>query len=68
MSKEALHAAENSLRLAIQLKNRKFEAIVLHHIGNIHNLLSDFPQALEYFTKALEINREIGNKLNAATI
>ncbi|MBK7958937.1 MAG: tetratricopeptide repeat protein [Bacteroidetes bacterium] len=66
MSKEALHAAENALRLAIQLKNRKFEGIVLHSIGNIHNLFSDFPQALEYFAKALEINEEIGHKLNAA--
>jgi len=37
------------------------KAMIFNDIGNIFNQISEFPLAIEYYTKALLINEEIGN-------
>ena len=47
---------------AIQ-QDAKSLAIVYNHLGRIYGLLTDFPKALEYFSKALHINQESGSSV-----
>jgi class 3 adenylate cyclase/TPR repeat protein len=41
-------------------------AKVYNILGNVYRKLSDYPKALEYYSKALHINEEIGNKVGIA--
>ena len=42
-------------------------ANVYNNLGLVYQSLSDFPKALEYYSKALHINEEIGNKSGIAS-
>jgi CHAT domain-containing protein/Tfp pilus assembly protein PilF len=44
------------------LGDRSLEAMAVYKIGLAHDLLSDYPKALEYYGQALEIRRATGNR------
>ncbi|MGZ7070748.1 MAG: tetratricopeptide repeat protein, partial [Methanobacterium sp.] len=58
-SKSIEHASE-ALRIAIEIKSGKSEALALHNIGNGYYNLADYKTALGYYIKALTIKESIG--------
>jgi class 3 adenylate cyclase len=62
LSQEALPHAERALSLAQHNEFKHLEARALSYIGIVNQYLSDYPRALEYFGKALEIFEELGHK------
>ena len=56
---KSLRYYEQILKLALP---RGIEASILNNAGNLYMDLGDFPKALEYCTKALEIRQAIGNE------
>ena len=66
MPKESISPAEEALYLSIQAENKEQESKALNSIGNANMSLSNYPRALEYFTKAVAIYEEIGNKYGVA--
>ena len=66
MPKEAISPAEEALHLSIQAENKEQECKALNSIGNVNMNLSDYPRALDYFTKAVAIYEEIGDKYGVA--
>jgi len=67
LSQEALPHAEYSLILAEQKQSKELQGKALSSIGIVHELLSDYPKALEYYSKALALYEEIGNKSGIAS-
>jgi tetratricopeptide (TPR) repeat protein len=60
--KDALKIFQEVLIIRRDLKDVKGESIALSYIGSIYKNLNDFPNAIIYFQKALEISRELGDK------
>lgn len=51
-----------ALHLAFAIKDEKMESLIYGAIGNIHNKKSEYPQALEYYFKALPMLEKKDNK------
>lgn len=72
----ALKTFQNALELARQLKTQKLllkpnepqqlEALFFAHLGRAHFALGEREKGVEYLTKALEINRAMGDKVSEA--
>lgn len=56
-----------SLQIATELRNKRFEAEALNNIGVAHSYASSFGDALEYFFKALILRQELGDENLIAT-
>ena len=65
-SKEALPFVEEGLSIAQDNCLKHFEARALVAIGNIYEILSDYPRSLKYFGMALELNEELDSKEDIA--
>ncbi|MFN8368669.1 MAG: adenylate/guanylate cyclase domain-containing protein [Candidatus Kapaibacterium sp.] len=65
-SKKALPFAEEGLSIAQDNCLKHFEARALAAIGNIYEILSDYPRSLKYFGMALELNEELDSKEDIA--
>ncbi|RLD65176.1 MAG: hypothetical protein DRI95_09285 [Bacteroidetes bacterium] len=59
--KKALEYGNNGLKLAIQTKNYKFQAIAFKNIGVIYLFTGDYDKAEEFHLKALKIFNSINN-------
>lgn len=62
MGKEILPIANDLLTLSKEFNNREIEAKAYNSFGIAHFILSDYYQALDFHTRALEIMTELGNK------
>jgi tetratricopeptide (TPR) repeat protein len=60
--KDALKIFQEVLNIRRDLKDVKGESITLNYIGSVYKNLNDFPNAIIYYQKALEISRELGDK------
>jgi CHAT domain-containing protein/tetratricopeptide (TPR) repeat protein len=60
---QALPLIQQLLGQAQKAGDRKHEAIALGLIGNCYKRLGDYPKALEYLTKALELKRALHDRL-----
>jgi len=58
--------AVEALTLAEKLDYKKGIALSYRRIGYIHNQLSEYPKALEYYQKGLSVNEQLGDKANIA--
>ncbi len=67
MATKAMPFAEDSLTAAIKAQDRYEEAKALNNLGIAYKSLSDYPRALEYYFKALVINKELGDKSGMAS-
>lgn len=68
MAKEALPYLENALTLSENQGNKRLYAKTLRNFGNVYQILSDYPRALENCTKALTIAEEFGMKDEIARV
>ncbi|MBK9249516.1 MAG: tetratricopeptide repeat-containing sensor histidine kinase [Ignavibacteria bacterium] len=68
MAKEALPHLENALLLSEKQDNKKSYAKTLCNFGNVYQILSDYPRALENCTKALTIAEELEMKDEIARV
>ena len=57
----AMNFAVEALSIARTIGYKKGEAVSLNRIGNVWNVLGNYPQAMEAFLKALKINENINN-------
>lgn len=62
-AREALPAFQHVLERARQGGDRKNEAISLGLIGNCYKKLGDYPGALDYLTRSLELKRGLKDRL-----
>jgi CHAT domain-containing protein/Tfp pilus assembly protein PilF len=62
-AREALPAFQHVLERARRGGDRKNEAISLGLIGNCYKKLGDYPSALDYLTRALELKRGLKDRL-----
>jgi adenylate cyclase len=65
-AKESLPYAEQVHSLAERIDSRELQAKALGNIGVVHQYLSDYTLALEYYGKALELDEALGNKAGVA--
>jgi tetratricopeptide (TPR) repeat protein len=63
--KAALPEFERALATFRESKDRRHEAITLGYIGNCYRRLGDFPRALDFVRRGMEIKRSLGDKLGA---
>jgi CHAT domain-containing protein/Tfp pilus assembly protein PilF/predicted negative regulator of RcsB-dependent stress response len=61
--KAALPEFERALATFRESKDRRHEAITLGYIGNCYRRLGDFPRALDFVRRGMEIKRSLGDKL-----
>ncbi len=61
--REALPGFERALTLYREVHDRHGEAVVLGHIGNCYESMSDYPQAIDYLRRALAMKHELGDRL-----
>ena len=61
--KSALPEFEHALATFGDGKDRKREAITLGYIGNCYRRLGDFPRALDFVQRGMDIKQSLGDKL-----
>lgn len=59
---------EDVLTIYRELKDIKSEGITLNYIGSLYKDVRDYPNAIIYYQKALEISRNLGDKDNEVII
>ncbi|MBA3665620.1 MAG: tetratricopeptide repeat protein [Bacteroidetes bacterium] len=57
---KAIEHAREALKIALELKSKKSEALALHNIGNGYYNLADYKTALSYYIKSLNIKEALG--------
>ncbi|MBK9248145.1 MAG: tetratricopeptide repeat protein [Ignavibacteria bacterium] len=67
-AKEALPYAEEALSTAFESQNREAEARANANIGVVCYYISDYPRALEFYTTAIAIYDEIGEKYKVLSV
>jgi len=58
---EALNSYQEAFEIAQILKNKENESICLTNIGGIYEKIGNYNKALEYLTKALTIDKQLGD-------
>jgi DNA-binding SARP family transcriptional activator len=66
--RQALIPAGRALEIAIEIADRRGEAVCLSRIGMLHNELGDFGEALDYNERALAIHRETEDRQEQRTV
>jgi CHAT domain-containing protein/tetratricopeptide (TPR) repeat protein len=64
---EAIVNLEKSLRIIIEISNKRIEGTAYLNLGNVYLLLGKYSEAIEYHEKSLNIAIEIGDKTGEAT-
>ena len=62
LANEALPYANQALEIALITGSTVDEAQALNSIGYLYDFLCDYPKALEFMQKSLNLNTELGNK------
>ncbi len=62
-----LHFALQLAETSSDIKAQKLKAAVLGNIGSVYYYESNYPQALDYFFKALKMSQELGDKNGQAS-
>lgn len=60
--KDALKIFQDVLIIRRDLKDIKGESITLNYIGSVYKELRDYPNAIIFYQKALEISKNLGDK------
>ena len=60
--REALPGFDRALALYRDTHDRHGEAVVLGHIGNCYESMSDYPRAIGYLRRALAMKHELGDR------
>ena len=61
--REALPKFERALALYRESHDRHGEAVVLGHIGNCYESMSDYPRAIDYLRRSLAMKQDLGDRL-----
>jgi CHAT domain-containing protein/tetratricopeptide (TPR) repeat protein len=61
--REALPGFERALALYRESHDRHGEAVVLGHIGNCYESMSDYPRAIDYLRRSLAMKQDLGDRL-----
>jgi tetratricopeptide (TPR) repeat protein len=58
----ALQSLQEALTIYQKIKDQKKEVKTLRNIGNVHNLLANYAQAISYYQQSLDLARTIRDR------